>query len=189
MRTDSTSANDLNKTLLSNPYFKLCVGQGYNQGWYDNVIAVDPTNPDVVWAGGIDLFRSDDGGQNFGVASWWWLEPGTADYNHADQHAIVFHPDYDGTTNTTMFVGNDGGVHETTNALAAVSTSSGDVCNSSGMANAVNWTDLNNGYAVSQFYDGAVYPDGATYFAGAQDNGTLPRLQRRGTGLVGDPRR
>ncbi len=39
------------------------------QGNYDNVIAVDPLNPNVVWAGGVEVFRSDDGGANWGVAS------------------------------------------------------------------------------------------------------------------------
>ena len=31
---------------------------------------------------------------------------------------------------------------------------------------------LNNGYGVTQFYHGTVYPSGTQYFAGAQDNGT-----------------
>ena len=32
------------------------------QGGYDNDIAVDPTDPNRIWVGGIDLFRSEDGG-------------------------------------------------------------------------------------------------------------------------------
>ena len=43
-------------------------------------------------------------------------------YAHADQHAIAFHPGYNGTTNRIMFVGNDGGVFRTDNARAAVAT-------------------------------------------------------------------
>jgi hypothetical protein len=43
--------------------------QFLNQGWYDNVLAVDPTDPEKVWAGGIDLFRSDNGGLNWAVTS------------------------------------------------------------------------------------------------------------------------
>jgi photosystem II stability/assembly factor-like uncharacterized protein len=35
-----------------------------------------------------------------------------------------------------------------------------------------NWTSLNNGYGVTQFYYGLPYPDGETYFGGTQDNGT-----------------
>jgi hypothetical protein len=57
----------LNTILLSNPLssFRSECGLGANsfsnQGWYDNVIAVDPFDENKVWAGGVDLFRSDDG--------------------------------------------------------------------------------------------------------------------------------
>ena len=175
VRADPSSTNPINRVLLSNPVFALCVTppQFFNQGWYDNVVAVDPVNPDIVWVGGVDLFRSNDGGLNFGIASWWWLDPGAPDYNHADQHAIVFDPRYNGTTNTTMYTGNDGGIHRTTNARAPVSTDFNDACVESGMANQVNWTTLNDGYSVTQFYDGTPYPNGDTYFGGSQDNGTI----------------
>jgi photosystem II stability/assembly factor-like uncharacterized protein len=53
--------------LLTNPVAQFCDGvPGLHQGWYDNAIAVDPTNPNRVFAGGIDLFRSDDGGATWG---------------------------------------------------------------------------------------------------------------------------
>ena len=89
-----------------------------SQGWYDNIIAVDPTNENRVFAGGIDLFRSEDGGANWGLISYWWLDMADAEYAHADQHTIVFHPGYNGTTNQTVFVGNDGGIFQTTNAVS-----------------------------------------------------------------------
>ena len=38
-------------------------------GWYNNVIAVDPRDPERVWAAGVDWFRSDDGGRTWGLAS------------------------------------------------------------------------------------------------------------------------
>ena len=78
------------------PGFRVCVACGpgsagfFNQGWYDNVIAVDPLDPNRVWAGGIDLFRSDDGGVNWGAAGYWWFTKGVdPEYHHADQHGIV----------------------------------------------------------------------------------------------------
>jgi hypothetical protein len=164
----------LNTVLLSNPLFALsdCVSppQRYNQGWYDNVIAVDPTNENRVWAGGVDLFRSDDGGANWGLASRWYTGGVYSQYAHADQHAIVFSPGYDGSANKTMFVGNDGGLYKTTNALAATATGSTAPCSVSG---GFTWGALNNGYAVTQFYDGVPYPAGTTYFGGTQDNGTV----------------
>jgi hypothetical protein len=171
-RVDNTSLTKLNTLLLTNPIEASLVECGFapqesffNQGWYDNVIAVDPADPNRVWVGGIDLFRSDDGGATWGLASNWWA--GGSSFAHADQHAIVFQPGYNGTTNQTMFVGNDGGLFKTTNARAATTT---DVCLNTPPA--VTWTNLNNNYGATQFYYGVPYPNGTTYFGGTQDNGT-----------------
>ena len=188
---DGSNAND--NLLLTNPVVARLTECGFapaganlflNQGWYDNVIAVDPTNPDRVWAGGIDLFRSDDGGQTWGTASYWWFSPDDPNYAHADHHAIVFHPDFDGTTNRTVYVGNDGGVQRSDNATAAVGTNASDtpqnsVCGQQNLPE-VTWTSLNNGYSVTQFYHGTVYPDSRSFFGGTQDNGTLRRQPPQG---------
>ena len=80
---------------------------------------VDPKNPNVVWTAGIDLMRSDDGGRNWGLASYWWFDATDPNYAHADNHAITFHPKYNGDSNRTLFVASDGGVHRTVDAKAA----------------------------------------------------------------------
>ncbi|MGE0131649.1 MAG: Ig-like domain-containing protein [Blastocatellales bacterium] len=180
-------ANKLNTVLFSNPLAAFLGECGLapsafsNQGWYDNVIAVDPIDPNRVWVGGIDLFRSDDGGVNWGLASYWWTDKSSPRYAHADQHAIAFHPQYNGSTNRRMFVANDGGIFRTDDARAPVAASSNAACNPN--AAGVAWTSLNNGYAVTQFYHGAVFPDGKSYFGGTQDNGTL--FGSDGTGANG----
>jgi photosystem II stability/assembly factor-like uncharacterized protein len=167
----------LNTILFTNPLgaFRSECGIGansfVNQGWYDNVIAVDPLDETKVWVGGIDLFRSDDSGVNWGLASYWWPEPSTPQYAHADHHIIAFHPQYNGGSNKQMFVGTDGGVYRTDDARAVVATGITAACNPA--ANSVRWTSLNNNYGVTQFYHGAVFPDGKRYFGGTQDNGTL----------------
>ena len=172
----NTDPTKLNTALLTNPLFMFYSecgfgqSQSFSQGWYDNVIAVDPVNPNIVWAGGIDLFRSDDGGANWGIASHWWASPGASNFVHADQHVIAFHPQYNGTTNKTMFVGNDGGMFRTLDARAATGTGASAVCN---QITNVLWSALNNNYGVTQFYHGVPYPDGMTYFGGTQDNGTV----------------
>lgn len=141
-------------------------------GWYCNTIAVDPVNPDVVWTGGVDLFRSDDGGASWGVASYWWATSGGhKSFVHADQHAIVFHPRYNGTSNRSFYVTNDGGVFRTDDSRAA--TAKGNLAPCRPENSSMRFTPLNNSYGVTQFYHGAVTPDGRTFIAGSQDNGTL----------------
>ncbi len=168
----------VNHVLLSNPVyaFAACVGAGntafFNQGWYDNVIAVDPLDENRVWAGGVDLFRSDDGGANWGAAGYWWFGKGVdAQYHHADQHGIVFHPQYNGTSNRIMFSASDGGVERIDDARAPVNTTVAQICGAP-VAGSPTWIDRNNGYTTTQFYDGAAYPNGQTFFGGLQDNGT-----------------
>ena len=168
-----------NTILLTNPITALspqCAGTqgnavGIPMGWHCNVIAVDPTNPERVWAAGVDLFRSDDGGHNWGAASYWWTSDFVPTYVHADQHAIVFHPRYDGDSNRVLFATNDGGIYRTDDATAAVGAGVDGICKET--SSSVHWKSLNNGYGVTQFYHGMPFPDGVTFIGGAQDNGTL----------------
>jgi photosystem II stability/assembly factor-like uncharacterized protein len=160
-RVRNTDSTKLNTVLLSNPVFALqssCIpGSGtafLNQGWYDNIIAVDPVDSNRVWAGGIDLFRSDDGGASWGLASYWWAPPSDPHYAHADQHGIVFHPQYNGTSNRVMYVTNDGGIFRTDNALAETAKGVTAPCDTDNTQ--VSWSSLNNDYGVTQFYHAAV---------------------------------
>ncbi len=128
------------------------------QGWYDNTLAVDPADSNRIWVGFQNTARSTDGG-----ATWTTLDYFSCGL-HPDQHRIVFPPNYDGATNKAMYIANDGGVFRTTNARGTP--------NDCDATTGVPFTSLNHGLAVTQFYDGAVYPDGKSYFGGAQDNGT-----------------
>jgi photosystem II stability/assembly factor-like uncharacterized protein len=150
-------------------------------GWYCNTIAVDPTNPDRVWAAGVDLFRSDDGGASWGPASYWWANRTTPSYVHADQHAIVFHPDFDGETNNTLFAANDGGIFKTDEASDEVLRGITTLCNPAN--GKIAWQHISGNLGITQFYHGAVFPNGREYIAGAQDNGTL--LGRDDSGVNG----
>ena len=196
----NTDPNKLDTTLLTYADFALgaeCGNGGsvyVNLGWYANVIRVDPTDADVVFVGGVNVFRSDDGGRSWGVI-------GFRNQIHPDQHALVFHPAYDGAANQTLFTGNDGGIWTTTNARGPAARQLGQVCN---LSNGVRWTSLNHGYGVTQFYHGAVFPrdggpgdggpgDGGPsergFLGGAQDNGTLLGSTERGhdgwSGILG----
>ncbi len=177
----NTDSRKLNTVLLSNPVYAFLATCGFgssnqflNQGWYDNQIAVDPKDPNKVWSAGTDLFRSDDAGHNWNIASYWWFGPPPPDshYAHADNHVFAFDPRYDGVTNKTMFVGSDGGIFKTADATAPTNNASDAVCGDADYTNAIAWTNQNSQYEVTQFYDGAVFPNGNTFFGGTQDNGT-----------------
>src|SRR5688572_20405135 len=171
---DPTFLNTMLLTNVASAAPRACSPQGSNalpavMGWYNNVIAVDPRDPNRVWAAGVEWFRSDDGGRNWGLASLGYGPIAAPSYAHADQHAITFHPNYDGEGNQIALIGGDGGIYRTTNARAATSST---ICNPSPGIQ-VAWTSLNRGYGVTQFYHGTPFPDGTQYLAGAQDNNTL----------------
>jgi photosystem II stability/assembly factor-like uncharacterized protein len=116
------------------------------QGWYNNVIAVSPTDANTVYAGGVNLFKSTNGGTSWTMISNWYSGAGYP-YVHADQHEIVF-------SGSTTYFCNDGGIFRSTNAGAS-------------------FTEIVNGFATIQFYSGAIHPTLDVYYGGTQDNGTL----------------
>lgn len=124
-----------------------------NQAWIHLSLRVDPTDEDVVYAGSVDLFKTDDGGTTWNQLAHWYGGFGYP-YVHADHHIVTFRP---GSSTEALF-GTDGGVARSTN-LSASSPGFGDV---------------NNGYNITQFYACAIHPNaGQNYFlAGSQDNGT-----------------
>jgi hypothetical protein len=139
----------------------------FAMGWYVNLIAVDPRDPDRVWAAGVDLFRSDDGGASFDPVTYWWADPPTAGAVHADHHAVVFEPG----TGKRMYSLNDGGVYELRNPRFAVPNDPLAVCTPG--SNSGSWKSRNRNYGVTQFYHGTSSRDGTRFLAGAQDNGTV----------------
>jgi hypothetical protein len=155
-QTTNASPTTQNTLLLTSPISAVAASCGLtapsttlNSGWYDSAIAVDPKNPNTVWVGGVDLFRSDDAGQTWGIASW-WSQPASPSFVHADQHAIAFHPLYDGSANQTMYVAGDGGVFRSVNAAGVVSYSPNPITPTSAICGnpatgSVTWTALNNG--------------------------------------------
>jgi len=134
------------------------------QGWYDNIIWVDPTNASTIIVGGVDLYRSTNGGISFTQISQWWASPFSA---HADHHMIIEKPGFNGTSNTTVYFGNDGGVYRADNVYTVIGTT--------------GWTELNNNLGITQFYGAAGNPTTGTIVGGTQDNGTLLYTTAGGT--------
>lgn len=140
----------------------------YGAGWYNQAISVDPTDPDVVWVGGMQLYRSDDGGQTFGLTSNYFADrdvPGAlGPQMHPDIHTLVF--DRFGR----LWIGNDGGVWIADNKMAAT-----DRINDgyrSMLVGGVNFSARVSNLTTTQFYHGTVSPDGELVIGGMQDNGT-----------------
>ena len=115
------------------------------QGWYDNCIWVDPTNPNLVVVGGTDIWRSTDGGVTFTDIG------GYSGSIHPDQHAIVPTSSYNGSSSRTVYIGNDGGIFRATD-IATATASSG-------------WTTLNNNLGITQFYGAAGNNTAARWWA------------------------
>ncbi|GJF32714.1 hypothetical protein KNE206_54140 [Kitasatospora sp. NE20-6] len=133
-----------------------------SQGWYSNAIwAGDPTNENLLVTGGVNLWHSTDGGDHLAEISTWQASPESA---HADQHAIVSHPDYDGAGNRMVFFGNDGGVYKADLSRAGTEPKAPFL---------KGWTELVNNYGATQFYGGAGHSGTGTIVGGAQDNGSL----------------
>jgi hypothetical protein len=132
------------------------------QGWYDNVIwAGDPTDSKLVIVGGVDLWRSGDGGNTLIDISSWWDSRSA----HADHHAIVSHAGYNGKKNRTIFFGMTAAyiAPTTSRRLEAIQEP----------PRVSGWQELNNTYGVTQFFSGAGSPQSGVIIGGAQDNGTL----------------
>ena len=130
------------------------------QAFYDLVIEMDPSNDQEVYLGGIDLFKSMDGGTTYTQISKWSNNNNLADLDiprvHADQHVWVFDP----KDSNRAIIGNDGGMY-----LAP------DLSNLEGENSMLV---RNNNYNVTQFYYGAITPDPEDeyFLGGTQDNGT-----------------
>ena len=112
-------------------------------GWYFGKIRVNPSNPDDIYLLGIDLWRTQNAGQNWERVSppWWSYDV------HADKHDLTF------LANGGVLLATDGGLY-------------------SSDANNEIWEDIEN-IPTTQFYRVGYNPhEPDFYYGGAQDNGT-----------------
>ncbi|MBA6156695.1 thrombospondin type 3 repeat-containing protein [Tenacibaculum sp. S7007] len=144
-----TLPNDADNGIPANDFTR-------GQAFYDLLLKVDPNNEDVIYIGGIDLFKSVDGGTSWNQISKWSNNNNLAALSiptvHADQHGLAF------ASSSRMIFGNDGGVYFSNDSGTSIDA-------------------RNKNYNTLQFYTIGVAPRSAfnnnEYFlAGAQDNGT-----------------
>ncbi|KPL19076.1 MAG: hypothetical protein AMJ92_05125 [candidate division Zixibacteria bacterium SM23_81] len=130
------------------------------QGWYSHFVGVNPVDSSQVICGGIELWKSTNGGTNLEQKSHWTYIHGTPpvggpegppDYIHVDLHAIAYHP----TNPDMIYFGTDGGVFR--------SIDGGET-----------FGGCNGGYQTTQFYNGfsSAQTDSLVAMGGLQDNYT-----------------
>lgn len=130
-------------------------GSGTNDGQagsYDLAFTASPSNENTLFLGGINTWKSTDGGITWFINNAWTssssYNPTHAPTVHADKHCLKFQ------NNTTLFEGNDGGIYKTTN-------------------NGASWTDLSDGLMISQIYRiGVSATNSSSVISGLQDNGS-----------------
>jgi PKD repeat protein len=134
-------------------YYSNGSGENEGQGSYDLTIAVSPTNKDDVFIGGINTWKSTDGGNTWEINNMWtsstYYNTSGAPEVHADKHVLRYRE-----TDGTLFEGNDGGIYKTTNG-------------------GNTWTDLSNGLGITQIYRiGVSQTNPNLIITGNQDNGS-----------------
>lgn len=132
-----------------------------SQNSYNLMVRVHPDNPDVVFLGGTNLYRSTDGFTSTDNTTWIGgynpSEEGGSLYpnHHPDQHELIFIPSFP----NAAFSLNDGGIFLTQNILAEE----------------VAYSSVNNDYVTTQYYTGVFskYPPDDFVIGGTQDNGSI----------------
>lgn len=142
------------------PRFGGELGDYDDQNSYNMMIKVHPVDPQTVYVGGTNLYRSTDGFSTSANTAWIGGYDTANNFevypNHyVDQHDLFFFPN----DPDKMLSVNDGGIFITENNRAS----------------GVSWQALNNGFVTGQVY--TVGFDGSTpggyLVSGFQDNGTM----------------
>lgn len=83
-----------------------CAGtSGGGQGWYDLAIAASPQNKDIVVVGGVNHWRSTNGGSTWTCIGCWNSTVANPPYIHADVHDLEYRSD------GVLYSANDGGIY------------------------------------------------------------------------------
>ena len=116
------------------------------QGYYDLGLAVSPSDSNTVLVGGINTWRSTDGGYSWNIVNHWYGDQ--AQEVHADKHNLRYRHNGD------LFECNDGGIYFSPD-------------------NGTSWQDKTNGISISQMYRlGVSQTNASEIITGLQDNGT-----------------
>lgn len=148
--TRSTSPNILNSNVPPT--------DNKGQATHDLAIVVSPTNKDSLVVGGINQYRSTDGGATWTILTYWsgtdplnpGGTPGIAPYLHADVQSICYYPGSSSILYTTC----DGGI-------------------SRSYDNGETWEDISNNLRIAQQTNVGIAADDGIMITGLQDIGNL----------------
>lgn len=116
------------------------------QGWYDLAFDASPTNASEIVVGGVNIWKSTNGGSSFSIIGHW--TGSGAPYVHADNHDLYY------LNGSTLYAANDGGIFKTSNGGST-------------------WSDLSDGLQIAQMYGfGQSSFTANLLIQGWQDNGT-----------------
>lgn len=154
----TNGGEDWNKVYSGRDFLNL---PSNSQGWYNNVIAIKPNDPNTVVAGGISIVRTTDGGAS---GNWYYIDSyGSSGAPHPDQHAFA----YDPSNPDRLYLGNDGGMYRSDN-------------------NGTNYQKKSKGLSITQFYAmGIDQTHSVKTYGGTQDNGTVSTSSTGGGAILG----
>jgi photosystem II stability/assembly factor-like uncharacterized protein len=135
---------------------------GGGQGNYDFGAVVHPTNRNIVYTGGINIWATTDGGATFNPVSHWTLYYGPT--VHGDLHYFAIQP-----STGNFFVCGDGGIARTSSVITQTWNDANN-----GNPWPTQWTDLGFGMQVTSFYRlSSSRNSTGRLIAGAQDNASF----------------
>lgn len=121
------------------------------QGYYDLDIVISPTDANTIFVGGVNTWKSTNGGTSWTINTFWYDDGSATQAVHADKHFLGYQ-----NGSTTLFQGCDGGIYKTTNGT--------------------NWTDLSAGLVISQMYKLGTAQTSDAVMVGLQDNSSKAKL-------------
>jgi len=135
--------------LASDPFGNKAGGQG----WYDLSIAASPVDTNEIYVGGINIWKSTNGGETWSLKTNGYPRVYGAVYGpyvHVDHHILKYHP---GTG--ALFSGHDGGIDKTYDG-------------------GKTWVDITDGLEILQIYRiGSSATKRDLVLMGSQDNSTI----------------
>ncbi len=167
--------NGDNWTIISTEDYSLW------QGWYSHNLAVHPTNTNEIYAAGIALWKTTDGGANltqlstfeaFGGQIPAGAEEGPPSYIHGDFHDVVYHP----TNHEIVYFVTDAGIWRTINSGQTFESCNGGL----------QTTQFYNGFASSQLNSnlavGGLQDNATSIYKGSADWSKFHLVIARGDG-------